>query len=162
MSFKRLSIFTMALFMLLSACTPKNEQTGIQVEGAWARAASAMGAQATSSEPGSEHTGMGANSAVYMVLHNPTDTTDRLLKVDCDAVQAAELHQSLIQDGVMRMQQVQEIEIPAQGEAKLEPGGLHVMLIGLHQDLVAGKKLSLTLVFENAGEMVIEAEIRAP
>ena len=42
----------------------------------------------------------------------------------------------------------------------LKPGGLHVMLINLKQELVPGKKITLTLNFEISGPITIEAEIR--
>jgi len=60
------------------------------------------------------------------------------------------------------MHPVDSIEVPANGQVDLKPGGLHIMLIGLTGDLVAGEKIPLTLEFENAGKIQVEAEIRAP
>lgn len=162
MAIKRFSLLVLFCLFFVSACQPKNPQSAIRVEGAWVRAASAMTGASTPAAAEGGHATMGANSAAYLTLRNTGGTADKLLKVDCDAAQAVELHQTSMQDGVMRMQPVDGIEIPANGEAKLEPGGLHVMLIGLQQDLVAGEKLKLILVFENAGEIAIEAEIRTP
>jgi hypothetical protein len=62
----------------------------------------------------------------------------------------------------MSMHPVESVDVPANGQAELEPGGLHIMLIGLTGDLEAGEKLPLTLEFENAGKVQVEAEIRAP
>ncbi|NDJ54944.1 MAG: copper chaperone PCu(A)C, partial [Chloroflexi bacterium] len=46
------------------------------------------------------------------------------------------------------------------GSATLEPGGYHIMLIGIDETLEPGDTVTLTLVFENAGEFEIEAEVR--
>jgi copper(I)-binding protein len=61
----------------------------------------------------------------------------------------------------MEMRQVPAIELPAGRPVKLEPGGLHVMFIGLKQPLAAGSKLPVTLRFEKAGEVKVEFAIAA-
>ena len=53
------------------------------------------------------------------------------------------------------------VEIPPGGEAKLAPRGTHVMLMGLKAPLVAGKSFPLTLEFERAGAVEVEAKIQA-
>jgi hypothetical protein len=50
--------------------------------------------------------------------------------------------------------------VPANGEAVLKPGSFHVMLIGLTRDLVAGETMSVTLTFEQAGDVTVQAPIR--
>jgi copper(I)-binding protein len=60
------------------------------------------------------------------------------------------------------MRPIDYVEVPANGEAELKPGGMHIMLIGLKRDLKAGEKIPLVLVFENAGEIDVQAEVRAP
>jgi copper(I)-binding protein len=66
-----------------------------------------------------------------------------------------------MQDGVMRMRPVEALLVPAHGEAVLEPGGLHVMLMGLGDPLVEGNSLPLTLHFEHAGEVEVVATIES-
>jgi copper(I)-binding protein len=63
---------------------------------------------------------------------------------------------------MMKMQQVEKIEIPADSTVKLEPGGLHVMLFDLAKDLVAGDTVDVTLTFSGAGEQTITAEVKEP
>ena len=63
-------------------------------------------------------------------------------------------------DGVMSMQQVAQIVVPAGESVALEPGGLHVMCIDRQVELSPGDRFPITLSFVNAGEIVIEAEIR--
>lgn len=101
----------------------------------------------------------GANGAVYMTLTNDGDAADRLIGVTTDIAEVVELHESSMEGGSMSMQQVEGVDVPAGGEALLEPGGLHVMLIGVTEDLVEGDTVDLTLEFENAGEQPVSAEV---
>ena len=61
--------------------------------------------------------------------------------------------------GVGRMVPVQAVDVPSGAEAKLAPGGLHVMLIGLKQPLKEGQTFPLTLNFEHAGPVTVEVAI---
>jgi copper(I)-binding protein len=63
---------------------------------------------------------------------------------------------------VMKMRAVPKIDLPAGKEVKLEPGGLHVMLIDLKQPLKVGEKVPLTLVFDAGGKtekLNVDAEV---
>ena len=60
---------------------------------------------------------------------------------------------------VMQMRQVEAIALPAGKVVKLEPGGLHVMFIGLKQPLALGSKVPVTLKFEKAGEVSVEFDV---
>ena len=62
---------------------------------------------------------------------------------------------------VMRMRQVEAIEVPAGQRVELKPGGLHLMLMGLKQALPAGTRLPLKLRFERAGEVQVELAVEA-
>lgn len=96
----------------------------------------------------------------YFTIRNQGEAPDRLLAIELPAGGAAKLHESLMQDGVMRMRPVEAPEIPPGGELLLQPGGLHVMLSNLPATLTAGEQLRLKLQFAVAGETEIEAEIR--
>ena len=54
------------------------------------------------------------------------------------------------------------VEIPADATVDFAPGGLHVMLNGLHSELLAGERFELVLVLERSGELVVESEVRGP
>jgi periplasmic copper chaperone A len=97
--------------------------------------------------------------AVYLTVRNDGDADDRLTGISTEIADRAELHASVVEDGVMRMRPVEALEIPAQGEAVLEPGGLHVMLVGLRAPLEEGGSFPLRLVFEGAGEIEVVATI---
>lgn len=102
------------------------------------------------------------NGAFYMVITNNADTADRLVSATSDACGVAELHESMMSDGVGSMSPVDAvgIEVPAGGQAMLEIGGLHVMCIDKQADFVAGETFDLSLEFDNAGTILVEAEIR--
>jgi hypothetical protein len=105
----------------------------------------------------------GENSAVYMVIDNPTAQDDILLSATSDVAEAVELHMSKMDDqGIMMMQRQEQIIIPKGTEVKLEPGGLHIMLINLHQDLEDDGVIQLVLIFQNAGEMTLEVPVKSP
>ncbi len=64
-------------------------------------------------------------------------------------------------EAMMGMRQLEDgLELPAGEEVSLEPGGYHVMLLELAQPIAEGDTIQVTLVFENAGEVQVEAEAR--
>lgn len=105
----------------------------------------------------------GINSAVYFVLDNPGDAPLRLVAAETDVAARVELHETTIDaDGVMRMREVQAIEVPPGGSVALEPGGLHVMLLDLRRDLAEGDTFPLTLRFDDGGTRMLEVTVRSP
>ena len=160
----KLNILTLAILLtlLLGACAKADAQQ-IEVKDAWVRAAAApeMQMEGNSSMSGSEHMGGGV-SAAYMTLRNPASETDRLVSVKTDAAESAEMHMTQVENDVATMRQVDSIEVPPNAETELKPGGLHIMLIGLKHELKAGDKVRLTLQFEKAEAVSVEAEVRLP
>jgi len=64
--------------------------------------------------------------------------------------------------GVMMMVQQENVPVGAQSQIEFSPGGLHVMLIGLNQDLNPGDTFQVTLNFENAGQITMDVPVREP
>jgi copper(I)-binding protein len=95
----------------------------------------------------------------YLTITNKGAAPDRLTGAESPVAERVELHRSSMEDGVMRMTPVKVIEVPAGGKVALEPGGYHLMLMGLKQPLAAGSKVPLTLVFERAGRVAVELAI---
>ena len=126
--------------LLISACGSSGELTILDP---WARPASA-----------------GENGAVYFIISNATNTDDTLLNVRTDLTPDAEIHMSMKDSNdVVSMQMQNSLPVPAQREIIFRPGGLHVMLIGLGRELRIGDTISLTLNFENAGSITIQAPV---
>lgn len=97
--------------------------------------------------------------AAYFTLKNPGAAADRLLGVNTPRAQKAELHTHVHQNGLMKMQRVAAVEIPAKSEVAFQPGGNHVMLFGLSQPLKAGEQFPLTLEFEKAGKVEVQVQV---
>ncbi len=98
-------------------------------------------------------------SALYFTVKNSGDEDDALTAVSTDVAGKAELHETVMEGGSMKMQPVEQIEVPANGEAVLEPGGYHVMLMELEQPLEEGETIQAVLTFEKAGDIEIEAVV---
>jgi periplasmic copper chaperone A len=113
----------------------------VKVEGAWARP----------TVPGQQ----GGGGFVTLT----SAAGDKLVGGSTPVAQRFELHTMAMKGDVMEMRQVEAIELPAGKAVKLEPGGLHVMFIGLKQALPLGSKVPVTLKFEKAGEVKVEFEV---
>ncbi|MDQ2105509.1 copper chaperone PCu(A)C [Azospirillum isscasi] len=100
------------------------------------------------------------NGSAYMVLSTSGQDGDRLLSASTPAADKAELHTHLMDNGVMKMRQVDAIEVAPGSATALQPGGLHVMLFGLKQPLAQGKAFPLTLTFEKAGPVTVQVDVQ--
>ncbi|WP_187429729.1 hypothetical protein ROLI_010230 [Roseobacter fucihabitans] len=91
----------------------------------------------------------------YLRVTNTGETPDRLIGVTADFPKV-ELHTTEEKDGVARMMHVDAIDIPAGETVALEPGGFHVMFMGLGGDpFEVGEKIPATLTFEKAGDIEV-------
>lgn len=101
------------------------------------------------------------NGAVYMHLMNEGDADDRLISAETDVAETVELHETKMDENeVMHMGPIDAVELPAGGSATLEPGGMHIMLIGLKKELATGDTFELTLNFEQSGSQTIEVKVQ--
>jgi copper(I)-binding protein len=102
-----------------------------------------------------------AVGAVYLSIANRGAKADSLLAVSSPIAASAEIHRSTTVQGVMQMRRVAALECPP-GVTNIEPGGVHIMLLGLTQPLVAGATFPLSLKFRDAGLLVIQVRVKAP
>lgn len=100
-------------------------------------------------------------TGAFMVLQNRGDKDVKLVKAENQVSRLTELHTHLNENGVMKMRQVPAIEIKAKGEATLQPGGLHVMMIDLKSALKEGDVVPLTLTFDDGSSKKVDAKVRA-
>lgn len=98
-------------------------------------------------------------AAVYVNVTNAGPSADTLLSASSPVAARVELHQSTVEDGMSRMRPVDGLELPPGKVLKIEPGGLHLMLTGLAQPLVAGTPLLLTLQFRKAGAITLQVDV---
>ena len=98
--------------------------------------------------------------AAFMTIKNGGSHADRLIAVKSTLAKKTELHQSLMEGGLMKMRPAGAIEVPAGGMVMLKPGGYHVMFMGLKGPLKKGTSIALTLIFEKAGEIEVMAKVK--
>jgi len=134
----RTFIFTLLTLGTLTACMSGR----LSINDAWARPALA-----------------GNNGAVYFVIDNTSAPADVLLSASSDVAQAAEIHTSEIQNDVMKMLWQEKITIHFNTKVELKPGGMHIMLVNLKRDLKIGEMITLTLKFQNAGNVNVPARV---
>ena len=141
MKFVRVFVVLAALSLVATACSSDDSVT---VDDPWGRPS-----------PRSAE-----NAAFYMQLNGGAED-DQLVAAASDACNVVELHETQMSDGVMSMQHLPlGIPVPAGETVSLEPGGLHVMCLGVVSPLEVGQMIEVTLQFEGSGETTIEAEIR--
>jgi len=99
-------------------------------------------------------------SAAFLQLENKSAETRSVINASSPVSKVVELHSHVHENGMMKMRRVDSIEIPAHGKTVLKPGGLHIMLIGLHKPLKLDQKVSITLEFKNGSRQTIEAPVR--
>ena len=144
MQFRSIFSFAVALAMSASAGAA-NDQTGeLRVEQAYAR----------STVPAK------MSGAVYLTIENKGKTNDKLIAVTGPIAKSVEMHTMSMDGNVMKMREVQSIEIKPAATVAMKPGdGYHIMLVGLKQPLKSGDKFPLTLSFEKFGKLKISVRV---
>ena len=100
------------------------------------------------------------HSAAYLTIRNRGGADDRLLGAGFAGARRVEIHETRVSpEGLATMRPVESVAIPAGAEIRLEPGGLHVMLMGLESSLLAGDTVQLSLEFETSGTRTVPAEV---
>ena len=103
--------------------------------------------------------------AVYLrLIRNPGKSADRLVSATTPIAARVELHNSSIDaTGVMRMREIDAIEVPASTDVSIRHGGgLHLMLIDLQAPLKNGDRFPLTLRFERSGAVEVKVWVQQP
>ncbi|WP_178862661.1 copper chaperone PCu(A)C [Thiomicrorhabdus cannonii] len=96
-------------------------------------------------------------TAAFMTIKN-TDAKDHaVVAAKAHINKVTELHTHIHDNGVMRMRKVDKIELPGGASTALQPGGLHVMLIGLNEPVSEGQKIQIDLTFDDGSTKSIEA-----
>lgn len=137
-------VMLLAFVVVMTACGDTKD--GLTISDPWGRPSPAM-AQA---------------AAFYMEITNPGSTEDTLVSATSPVCDTVELHQSVLDDNqVMMMSQLEDgIDIAGDATVMLEPGGMHIMCIGLDHELETGEMIKVQLRFAIAESRDIEVEIR--
>jgi copper(I)-binding protein len=108
--------------------------------------------------PALNATPAGADTAVgYFSVRNDGAEDDRLLSVSApDLAERVEIHTMSMDGGVMKMRQIEALDLPAGQNTQLSPEGTHLMFVGLKKAPAEGARIEGTLTFEKAGAVVVE------
>ncbi|MFA5951638.1 MAG: copper chaperone PCu(A)C [Hyphomicrobium sp.] len=142
MFFRTLAVLAaLAVGPIVTASAQDAPKPGVTVTNAWARA---MPAGATV-------------GAAYLEL--TATTGDKLIAIASPVAGRAEIHTHVHDNGTMQMRRLESFELKPGEPRKLAPGGDHLMLFDVKAPLQQGGTLPLTLTFEKAGVISVEAKI---
>lgn len=144
MSFARIALITgLACLAVSSRASAADSVGNITIKEPWARATVGAGA-----------------GAAFLTIDNAGSTPDRLIGASSPVSRTTELHTHIRDGELMRMRQVEAIDVPAKAVTTLAPGGLHIMFMQLSQPLAAGGSFPLSLRFAEAGEVTVSVEVK--
>jgi copper(I)-binding protein len=83
--------------------------------------------------------------AAYMTIENPGDDQRRIVAISCEDFAEVQMHRSIVENNVARMRQLEQLVIEPGSEMKLEPGGIHLMLIAPIRDFEPGEIILLEI-----------------
>lgn len=136
-------LLSLAALALLAGCLEQDSNISITQSYAFVTAPSAV------------------NGAAFVTIDNEGGD-DRLITAAADISQDVEIHEMVMEGGVMKMRALTEgLAIP-NGVTELSPKGNHIMFLGLKKPLEEGGTFDLTLTFENAGEMTFPVMVTRP
>ena len=135
------SRFTLILVLaiLISACSAPGD---IEIHSAWARP-----------------TVQGENAALYFTLHNHSANHDELIGASSNVADVIEIHESKMENEVAQMEMLTALPFDEDEEIVFAPGGLHIMLVDINQDLNLGDHIGLILHFKSHEDIVVNVHI---
>jgi len=116
----------------------------VEVSDAWARATTSM-----------------ARAGGVFLTMKATGGSDRVVSASSPVADRVELHETIRDGNVMRMREVPELRVQQSEPTVLKPGGLHIMLMGLKQQLNRGDSFPLTITFEKAPAVTVTVTVQA-
>jgi periplasmic copper chaperone A len=137
----RLKLLALGASLMLFSAAALAQGDDVKITDAWARAT-----------PGGAQT-----AAAYVTVESTAG--DRLTGASTPAAQKADIHEMTMEGNVMKMRQVDGVDLPAGKPVTLKPGGYHIMLTGLAKPLQEGQTFPLTLDFAKAGTRQITISV---
>ena len=99
-------------------------------------------------------------ASAYLVIENGSDVDDELVGASTDVAGAVEIHHTVEDgDGRSMMEEVERLAVPAGATVTLEPGGLHLMLLQVSEELQIDDTFDLELDFSEAGEITVPVTV---
>lgn len=101
-------------------------------------------------------------TSLYMSIENKGEKTVTLLGATSKISPRIEIHQHSMSEGMMRMRQIDSIDIKAKQRIFLQPSGLHLMFFDVKNSLRTKKNIELTLNFLNRASVIIQVPVYGP
>lgn len=150
---------------------PQGARTELLIYNAWVRPTAARPADGSETTPEAAHDGhgeaeeTGATLSVtggYLTITNHTPVNYTLISASTPYNETGEIHESLTEGGMAQMRPIEGgLPIPSGATVNLEPGGLHIMFMGMTQDIYPGDAIRLTLVLTGSDDTRIEQTVAA-
>lgn len=102
------------------------------------------------------------NTAAYFSIQNNSDTSQILIGASADFATKAEIHNHILVDDMMSMQQQSEVVIQPGESVQFAPGGLHIMIFGLKTPLREGQSVEISLQTKGGESISITAKVARP
>jgi len=100
--------------------------------------------------------------AAFLTIENSSSKDTALIEASSPDAGKVEMHRMSNAGGMMKMEQVQRIDVPAQQTVRLKPGGLHLMLFDLKRQLRSGDSITLELRFADGSRPTVKAKVKGP
>ncbi len=134
-------IFALFAAVLLAACDQTaTEDTKLEASDGWAR----------------EMPLVGSNGGAFVTLSNPGKNAVEIASLSTPIAETAEVHETLNDNGVARMRKLESLSVNGGESVALEPGGKHIMLIGLKEPLKAGQTFPVTFTLSNGTSVTVD------
>ena len=133
----------LAIALTLVACVAMAQASGLAVQDAWIRQL-----------PGTDV------AAAYLTLRNPTTLPVTIVSIESPLAEHAMIHETKTVGGQSQMRPHEQLVIAPGQTVKFEPGGLHVMLMGLRQPVPVGKSFPLVLLLADGTKVQVAAVVR--
>ncbi len=98
--------------------------------------------------------------AGYLTLYNPTTMQQIVRHIDSPAFGRIEMHRTIEQEGMMRMEPVEELIIEPGARLRLEPGGLHLMMMQTVNPTRPGDVIAIRLRYADGSNQVVEMKVK--
>ncbi len=98
--------------------------------------------------------------AGYMTIHNPQSNAVSIVSLRSDSFASVEIHQTITQDGMARMEQIPALKIESHSTVQLAPGGLHLMMMNPIEPTRPGDVLVIVIVLDDGSEQSLEMQVR--
>lgn len=102
------------------------------------------------------------NTAAYFSIQNQSDTSQILIGATADFATKAEIHNHILVNDMMSMQQQSEVVIQPGESVQFAPGGLHIMIFGLKTPLREGQSVEISLQTKGGESISITAKVARP